>query len=380
MSIQIDPLLAAKACCVVFVKDSATARALEEEILQREPDFRTEIHSAFHFQKKIGPFRVKNKDSVWKILSRTPKAKAEGAAYLQQQMRDMDINYIDGRRPATLSHTQRERCSVLYEALCGRNRFLLKEQDLPVKGEDFAHGYSHFMTVAKWMNGYGEFPRSDFDFIWITKMTKEALMEKMSEKEINFSPFSFFEMKGDAVVSINKKAWLSSSLSYIPELEQLAEEGQYGKMTVEQKFLEGKKYDRFSGYGAADGSGDEKKAFLWYAAAAIEGHLEAMAILGKAYFRGYGVCAMDEERGLYWTAKAAFHPKANSGYPDKKTERILRWASDVLMDFYKEKPDSKEILLRYGGDAAEELIELADMLREGADVKPVINKNTFTKL
>lgn len=378
MKINVEALLAARGCRIVFVEDLGTARALEETVLQREPSYRTEIHKVFDSRKKIGPFTVRNKTSVWRILKKTPKAKAEGAAFLMQQMKLVDVYAFERRRPTALVRVQRERCSVLYEALCGRSRFLLTDRIPNPRGEGeiFSPLHHHYVDIARWMAGYEEFAKKGFDLIWITGLSRGDLLEAMSEDDVCLPALSFFEVKDGEAVLCDKEKLLEGVLPYIPELEEFRREGAYRRLTAEQKYREGLKYDRFSAYGTGEKAGDAKKAFLWYAAAAVEGHLCAQVLLGRLYLEGHGACEIDRERGLYWMAKASFNRRYNERFADKAQEQNRDHAREVLMRCYLDTPALEEMILRVGGDDGKHLIQLATLLY-GNNVPSLVDKDLF---
>ncbi|MBR3836788.1 MAG: hypothetical protein IKJ74_01465 [Clostridia bacterium] len=186
MAFDLSELLSVSACRVIFAEDTVQANALTQAILKERPLFMTEIDPAFSASKRIGPFRVKNKKCIWKILQKTKEVEREGEAFLQKQMKALDLDGYSLRVPAALSTGQRLRASVLYQVLNHRIDFCFNDHAFSNKENGW--------ILVKWMKDYDKMTWVTGDVFWITHFSPSELVEKMGTDRPDPSFFTFFTL------------------------------------------------------------------------------------------------------------------------------------------------------------------------------------------
>lgn len=379
MNYDVSQLFTASSCRIVFTEDTQTATDLAKAVTRYDPAYHDRINGVL--ASRIGFFNRKNRKSVWNILKNTGKSKEEGAEFLRQQTERIDIGFYKDRRPAALSHSQKERVSVLYDTLCGRTQFLLSDcvRDPDGEGFIFSRLSSHYFTVADFLNTYHSKEKSNYDLILITGMPETDLLDYISREDF-FSPvFTFYRAEGGSVVKCDKQALISEIIPSSPEIDGFCKSIESRRMTKEQKFSEGCRYDRVPLQGTTQNTEDAKRAFLWYAAAALDGYLPAQNMLGLFYEFGNGACEPDTDRALFWYAKAAFHKGYSESSADRETKHYHQAAKENLERLAIRMPGAAEKIRRYGGKAGEELIGVAE-LKQAMEEKPLVDPEYIRKI
>lgn len=202
MKYDVSMILSAPSCRIVVAEDAETSRAVEQAILDQRPEYRTGIHQVFG-PKKFGPFTLKNKKALYDILAGTRAAKEMGPHVLRQHIEDMGLLAYEYRIPTVLSPSQKERSSILYEALTGRTRFLLNE--VRTNADRPKHipqpGRYHYPTILSWLRkNY-----SPCDLIWITDRAWYDLFNDLGESLFPIEFFSFFMVKAGQVIPCDTK-------------------------------------------------------------------------------------------------------------------------------------------------------------------------------
>ncbi len=220
MNYDVDALFQVTSCRVIFVEDRDTANNIEAACLAREPKYRYEQNPAFAYHKKIGPFSFKNKKKLWDILTDTKAVRDVGAnakrdkqetmvAFLRKQTERLELRYAEDRGPIAMPDLQRERASVLYDALNGRNVFLINDFR-------YENHRSNGYTVTSWARTYEGFAWLGRDVIWITPMTFQELLEKEGEDSIREGTgglngcYCFFKGADGKVIPLDKNQLLAS--------------------------------------------------------------------------------------------------------------------------------------------------------------------------
>ena len=151
-------------CLLIYGGTEEERQLFKNKYLDMEPDYRFSIHPAFSLTVKSGLFHKEkeNKKSVLQILMDDPDIKKLGQDYVVRQLREMDAEFFMHRQMKALSQKQRERVSLLYEVLKGRQRILFCDSDLKEK--------EYYFHVARWLNQSREFLKNQGKLIWITDL------------------------------------------------------------------------------------------------------------------------------------------------------------------------------------------------------------------
>lgn len=203
MKYDIDILFKAHNCRVVFVSEPNDSIDIENAVYARNKRYRCEINKVLAPSKKCGPFKLRNKKSVWKILKTTKRIKEEGPEFLTLQLKHLDLYYYMDRRIPALSYQQRFRTSVSYEVLNGdRSKLLLNDCYTLLDGKFVPNdGKSSFFNVAAFFEKYDDLEWVPYDLIWITDMSPDAFFEEFKRQNLSLDFYSFYSAK-DGVITL----------------------------------------------------------------------------------------------------------------------------------------------------------------------------------
>ena len=380
MNYNISSLFTASSCRIVFADDTEMSLKLAKDIAEYDSDYHDRLNDVLG-PKKIGPFTAKNKSSVWDILKKTPKIKDEGLEYLQQQTKGIDIYYYTERVPSALSRLQKEKVSVLYDAFCGRTKFFLTDCSFDTDDDEyiFIRSYSHYFTVANWLNTYSSKNKREYDLILITGMPKMFLLDYISEEEYFSDAFSFFSVENNELVKQDKYKFISELLPIPAGVEDFRKRSDVSRMTKEQKFEEGRKYVHFTLEDTEQDKENAKIQILWYGASALEGYLPAQYMLGAFYECGCGVCEINMDSALLWYSKAAFDKNYNEYLADNATKEYRNTAKKTLKRLAISMPGAEEKILQYGGKDGEKVVRMAK-IEQALDGKEFFDPEYIKKI
>lgn len=180
-------------CHIIFCSDKKQKKEIVEKILNHDHNYKVEINEVFFAQKKIGPFLLKNKKTVWDIISKNEIINIYDVAYTIGEMKKIDIYYLDNRSSHALSNVQREIVSIFYEVLCGRNKLLLVDDDTKSKIQ--------FINVVNWLNQMELFKSNNGSLIYITELSEDEFLNYMAQSSYNFlKSFNFYQTKNNQLV------------------------------------------------------------------------------------------------------------------------------------------------------------------------------------
>lgn len=207
MKYDIDILFKAHNCRVVFVSEPNDSIDIENAVYARNKRYRCEINKVLAPSKKCGPFKLRNKKSVWKILKTTKRIKEEGPEFLTLQLKHLDLYYYMDRRIPALSYQQRFRTSVSYEVLNGdRSKLLLNDCYTLLDGKFVPNnGKSSFFNVAAFFEKYDDLEWVPYDLIWITDMSPDAFFEEFKRQNLSLDFYSFYSAKDGAITLFDTK-------------------------------------------------------------------------------------------------------------------------------------------------------------------------------
>lgn len=185
-------------CHIIFCSDKKQKEEIVEKILNHDHNYKVEINEVFFAQKKIGPFLLKNKKTVWDIISKNEIINIYDVAYTIGEMKKIDIYYLDNRSSHALSNVQREIVSIFYEVLCGRNKLLLVDDDTKSKIQ--------FINVVNWLSQMELFKSNNGSLIYITELSEDEFLNYMAQSSYNFlKSFNFYQTKNNQLVKSELK-------------------------------------------------------------------------------------------------------------------------------------------------------------------------------
>ncbi len=194
MNYNVGEILKGNGTRVIFVSDPQDSTEIENAVYASDTRYKHEINKAFASVKKVGPFKLKNKTSIWNILKNAKKIKEEGLEFLSLQLKNIDLHGYMDRYPRTLSYQQRIRASVLYEVMNeNRSCLLLNDCYSPFNGELVLNkGKQSFFTVESFFRKYDRFEWVPYDFIWITDMPMNEFFEQMGDKAFSSDCYKYY--------------------------------------------------------------------------------------------------------------------------------------------------------------------------------------------
>ncbi|MBQ9950383.1 MAG: hypothetical protein IJO93_06655 [Clostridia bacterium] len=113
-------------CYIIYGGTIEERNLLEKDILDAYPEYKVDSRPIFSTHKKVGPFTFKNKNSLWDILKSNLKIENE---VLIEALKTVDLYYYEKRIPSTLTTFQKQRASLLYEVLNGKEGLLCRAKD-----------------------------------------------------------------------------------------------------------------------------------------------------------------------------------------------------------------------------------------------------------
>lgn len=212
MKYNICPLFEKNNCRIVFVDDPSKGKDIADAVFELHPEYRVEINPVFQ-RRKIGPLNLKNKNSIWKILSSSKTAKDESASFLSQELERMELEHFKDRMPATLSTHMLERASILYDAMCNRKTFLISDCWFdPTQGNCTVHkDQNHYHTLASWFRSFDTFSWVGCDLIWITGVSVQEFLQRFGKTAAEDSFYTFYALTNDQVVEQDKQVLITTT-------------------------------------------------------------------------------------------------------------------------------------------------------------------------
>lgn len=340
-------------CRIVFVNNSDTAMDLKAFFVEQNPKYISEINDHFLSYRKIGPFKRKNKKSLFKLFCDASEVKEvfrengkeEAARYVRAEISKMDLDHLMDCSPVAMSGLQRLRASCVYNVLDNKYDFLLcdceweriedKERRLRFK--------SLYFRIAEYMRCSEQYEFAMYDLVWITDLSVDEMLELLgnSAKE---EDYRFFQLDDHDIVELDKEKLLKD----------------YTK--ADSAYEEARKYDRYfrTLHPEYRGKDDLKKAFELYKSAAEMGHPGARLALGDLYNFGCEACVPDKEKALYWYIMAEYNKDCHGRISDGVLKEVHYLAPMGIQSLVLEVPSGRELLRKYAGEQAEELIKKAE--------------------
>lgn len=395
---NLKSLMKKSLCRIVFVKDYETAIDLKAFFEEQNPGYISEINKNLLPYQKIGPFKSRNKKSLFKLLYSAKEVndilrkqgETVAASYIQTELGKMDLDYLADRIPAAMSNLQRLRASCLYDVLDGKFDFLLCDcvSERMEDREKRIGSKSPYFTIAEYMRCSEQYEFAMYDIVWITDLSIDEMLELLGDSAKE-NDYSFFTLDGIDVLELDKEKLFSgftkvkeqdkkekqSALrkNFVSSIDKKSETAYEAAENIISKkdtapvvdakvaYEEARKYDRYFRTALPQyfGKDDLKKAFELYKSAAELGHPGARFSLGEMYCYGHEACTVDKEKALYWYIMAEFGEK-DKGITDTIMEEVHFLAPMRIKNLALQIPNGKALLRKYAGDRAEALIAEAE--------------------
>ena len=380
MGVEVKELFLKSGCKFVFVNNDEEASQVVDRVLLEKPDYRYDIHELFATQKKVGPFQVVNKNSIWDVLSKSKDIKNEGTEFLMKQLRDLDLYYYMDRIPRTLTVLQRLRASIGYDVMNGVRTFLLNDCSIATEsGERLAvKDKTIFLTLVLWMKNYVKDKKQICDVIWISDLSMERMISLLGDDEFESGYYTFFRYENQNIISCDMKNY-TEIIENRNKANELYETGRkFDAFTA--MGLHAKRYD-YNWLDSNDAIVSANKAFMYYQSAVELDHWEAMSALASYYYIGRGVCNVDLEKALTLYTLSYFH----ASYDEKKVsddqKKFHKFAENGIKRLVVELPNGKQIVQNLVGSLADEIIRDAEVdhaLEKGFEMhKEEFKKHVF---
>ncbi len=363
MKCDVSSLFSGSCRRIVFVDSMEDSLIVEKAVLDAYPQYKVEINDAFSGQKKVGPFRLKNKKTVWKILWNTKAVsnavrnhgREDGVALLEEKMNLMDLNFLADRMPRVLSDGQRLRASVLYDLLNGRSEFLLNDSYATVQGERVANkGKDSYFSIERSVAHHEAFQWIGYDLIRITDMPVQRYFEELGDDAVLACDGCYFTFENGSLVLQNgedlRKSCVHPAPSKTPEKS--------GKVEIDSKKPE---------YSEAHKA--EKDKYLNQASALIgrEAYDEAWSVLCRIRDRLSSDYRQDEVDGLFAMCDS---------YLSRQEEEELRNTvenarKDVGEKNYRRAKTTLELYKKFNpGEENEEINRLLNLCERALNTPP----------
>jgi len=208
-------------CRIVFVDDPSKANAVADAVFEQHPEYRVEINPVFQ-RRKVGPFHLKNKHTIWKILNKVRKVSNAGEKALTQELERMGLEHFKDRFPAALSAHMLERVSILYDAMNNRKTFLICDCWLdPTLGRYTVHkDQKHYQMLGAWFHSFETFTWVGCELIWITGLPVQTFLSDLGKTAAEDPFYTFYALTNDQVVEQDKQALLSATTFTKPVVEE----------------------------------------------------------------------------------------------------------------------------------------------------------------
>lgn len=179
---------------IVFGGTNEDRAALAQQICSSYPAYRTVLSKQF-FSKKLGPLTIKQKKTMWQILSGDKALKSKGKDYLTQQMKALNCYDLRDRRPHTLSWGQKERFQLIPDMERGRRQYLF--DDSAIRDKE-----SYFPQIC-WFTRNKTFAKDAGSVIWLTGFSEDAFMEfPLEDREEIFGDWKLFRLKDGMLTEV----------------------------------------------------------------------------------------------------------------------------------------------------------------------------------
>ncbi len=226
---NIDTLFETSTCRIVFVDNYTTASNLKTAIQTSHPQYTDSMGEKFRSFRKFGPFKVKNKTSLFNILKKTKTMKpqfewdkARAVKALMDELEAMDLKPYSERRPAALSYLQRLRASMLCDMLDEHYEFILNDYDTetPKDPDKRIASKSPYRTIAHYARTSDNFLFEDCKLVWITTLTVEEMLTLLCAEEYNDKYYRFYTLQDGNAVELNKEELIKQFEAGKPVVEK----------------------------------------------------------------------------------------------------------------------------------------------------------------
>lgn len=210
---NIDALFETSTCRIVFVDNYTTASNLKTAIQTSHPQYIDNMGEKFRAFRKVGPFKVKNKASLFNILKKTKAMKPEfewdkarATKFLMDELEAMDLALCSERRPTALSYLQRRRASMLCDMLDGHYEFILNDYDTetPKDPDKRIASKTAYRTIAHYAHTSDSLLFDDCSIIWITALTAEEMLTLLGAEEYNDKYYRFYTLQDGNIAELDK--------------------------------------------------------------------------------------------------------------------------------------------------------------------------------
>lgn len=389
---NLNALMNKSRCRIVFANDYDTAMDLKAFFAEQNPKYISEINENFLHDRKVGPFKIKNKKSILQHLLKTAAAKelldnnADAQAFVKAELKKMELDLRADSSPVSLSNLQRLRASCLYDVLDGKFDFLLCDCEV-VQTEDkekrlnIKRGY---FDIAEYMRCSEQYEFAMYELVWISDLSADEMLGLLGDSAKE-EDYSFFAVDGVDITELDKQKLLSDfaktkvqpKAEKRPEMKDIATPAfrkTCDAAKAERVYTDAKKYDGYfrTAHPQYRGKDDLKKAFELYKTAAEMGHPGAQLQLGNLYNYGQAACEEDKEKALYWYIMAEYGENLHEGVSANVINEVHYLAPIKIKGMVLEVPSGKEILRKYAGDKAEALIKEAEKEKKVDELSKLI--------
>ncbi|MBR6794166.1 MAG: hypothetical protein IKM48_07440 [Clostridia bacterium] len=208
-------LFAKHSCRIVFVKDHTAGAQLSAQLTKEHPEYRSEISERFASTKKVGPFRVKNKQSLYNIYLKTKAIKTvlteDGRETadrdIKVKMDLMDLRGYEDRYPKTLSNLQRLRASILCDILDGKSAFIISDcSDQQFDSTERRLNFKNiYLTIARFMKNSDDFEWVPCNLIWISDTNSDEMLTMLGEEDYRSDFYSFYQIENGCIAELDRE-------------------------------------------------------------------------------------------------------------------------------------------------------------------------------
>lgn len=377
---NLDALMNKSRCRIVFADNYDTAMDIKAFFAEQNPKYISEINENFLHDRKVGPFKIKNKTSILQHLLKTAAAKelldnnADAQAFIKAELKKMELDLRADSSPIALSTLQRLRASYLYDVLDGKFDFLLCDCEV-VQSEDKQKRLNikqAYFDIAEYMRCSEQYEFAMYELVWITDLSVDEMLGLLGDSAKE-EDYSFFAVDDADITELDKQKLLSDFAKTKvqpkeekrPEMKEIATPAfrkACDAAKAERAYADAKQYDRYFRTVSPQyrGKDDLKKAFELYKTAAEMGHPGARFNLGNLYGYGPPACEEDKEKALYWYIMAEHGEDNIDGVSDSVIGEVHYLAPIKIKRLVLDVPSGKEMLRKYAGDKAEALIKEAE--------------------